>query len=166
MPRASRRRCNHQRSQGSEAGSSSAFLTPGEVSPFWQSKQFYILALPPVMVILRRRVPLWGEAAPLLVESPPEDCHGPTWDQFQSIEQPSLLLEDPLGNPKVLLDGRPNVLTTSPGPPLWAGSPPTKRPPTFSRITLFTNTRERVHKYKSACSQRGAGRKIRTPATG
>ena len=78
LPRASRRRCNRQRSQGSEAGSSLASLTPGEVSPIWQSRQFYILALPLVTVILRQRVPLWEEAAPLLVESPPEDFHGPT----------------------------------------------------------------------------------------
>ena len=64
------------------------------------------------MEILRQRVRLLAEAAPSSAESPQVDPHGPPQAQ-------------PLGDP----------LGTTPGRPLWTGSPPTKRPPTFSRIT-------------------------------
>ena len=84
---------------------------------------------PPAMAILRQRVLPLAEAAPLSAESPLVDPLGPPQALSQSLEPPSLPLGDPPG--------------TTPGPPSWAGSPPTRRPPTFSRITRFTNTRAR-----------------------
>ena len=97
-----------------------------------KKKYIYIQTLcfqPPAMAILRQRVPPLAEAAPLSAESPLVDPLGPPQALSQSLEPPSLPLGDPPG--------------TTPGPPSWAGSPPTRRPPTFSRITRFTNTRAR-----------------------
>ena len=100
---------------------------------------------PPAMEILRQRVRLLAEAAPSSAESPQVDPHGPPQALSQSLAPPSQPLGDPLGTTRGLLS--------------WAGSPPTKRPPTFSRITRFTTGRARVHKYKSACSQQGVAGK-------
>ena len=84
---------------------------------------------PPAMEILRQRVRLLAEAAPSSAESPQVDPHGPPQALSQSPAPPSRPLGDPLG--------------TTPGLLSWAGSPPTKRPPTFSRITRFTTGRAR-----------------------
>ena len=131
LPQVWRRRWSHQLLQELEAGLSWAFLTPGgqcndtSLCFLKQTLSFQ----PPAMEILRQRVRLLAEAAPSSAESPQVDPHGPPQALSQSPAPPSQPLGDPLG--------------TTPGRPSWTGSPPTKRPPTFSRITRFTTRRAR-----------------------